>query len=343
MVRRELRVYNFLNRMRIGIEADSHRLDKCEENIEETPLDSDEYDGLILVNQQGNTQVLRSENYPYLWKNSAGKRTEYYRYSTLVREIMRHSISNYELFEHTFDNEGVLDIFRKLYCQSNIADQDALVHASVLNVSGMGILIAGPCRSGKTSLTLGFLREVGGKLVSDGISIIGQEKGLVQGFYLPRQVYLRFSSIYEDSILHDLLIGYDLDESPQYFDHEALKRIIEACAFHVDAGITVSRKKIARMYNTHTLPKTTINRLILTQYSDKLEIRDISFDEALKRLRSNELPLRGTFDNIGAQNEIMVPIKSQIKDDWLDCVSCRVISFDSQKHINPNTLMEIVR
>ncbi len=339
---RVFRFYNFLNKMRIGIHADASRLDKCEENIEETALDSKMYDGLIVVNQHGNTPILRDEAYPYLWKNSLGERIDYYRYSTLVRKITPHSELSYELSEYTSDNEGVLDTFRNLYCQSNAADQHALIHASVLNIKGKGIMIAGPCRSGKTSLTLGFLREMVGNLVNEGVSLIGKESGFFHGFYLPRQVYLRFLSISQDPVLHHLLTDYDLSESPQYFDHDTLQRIIRSCAFHVNAGITVSRRKIAQMYGINTSSMTTINKLILTEYSDHLKMRNIDSDESLKRLRSNEFPRKNTFNRVELQDEIKTPKISQIKEDWLENISSKIISFDSRKHISKDMLEDIL-
>ena len=340
---RELRAYNFLNKMRIGIYTDVCRLDKCEENIEETALESKAYDGLIVVNQHGNTPILRDETYPYLWKNSLGKRTDYYRYSTLVRKIMRHSESSYELSEYTSDNEGVLDTFRNIYCQSDMVGQNALVHASILNIGGRGILIAGPCRSGKTGLTLAFLKQMDAKFVNEGVSLIGHEHGSLQGFYLPRQVYLRFLSISQDQALHPLLYDYDLSESPQYFDHDTLQRIIKAKAFHVDAGITFSRKKIAQIYGIGTLPQTPIHRLVFTEYSNDFEMRDIDSDEALERLRSNEFPLKNTFNHLVAQTELRPPELSQILDNWLRNIRCKLLSYHLQKHLNRNTLEDLLR
>jgi len=342
-MKEELRVYNFLNKIRIGIKANTNQLDKCEENLEEIALNNSEYDRLIVVNTKSNNKILRDERYPYLWKKSKGKKTQYYRYSTLVREIIKNSDLSYELFEYTPDNEGILGTLRTIYCQSDVANKDALVHASILNINGEGIILVGPCRSGKTTLTLGFLREMKGRLINDGISLIHKKKDLLQGFYLPRPIYLRFFSIIQDPNLHNLLHEYNLRESYQYFDHEVLQKIIKENAMHVDAGITVSRRKVSQIYGIDTLTQTTINRLVLIDYSDNFKIYKISQSEALKKLRHNEFPLRDTFTLLKLQREIKPPEISQIKDGWLNKVSCKFISYDSKKHMNRHILEEILR
>ena len=338
----EFRVYNFLNRMRLGIQSESDRLNRCEDNIEEPATDSTKYDGTITVNQVRNNSIKKDENYPYLWEKKQGEKTDIFRYSTLVRTIVAHSDHNYELFEYTNDNEGVLDIFRHIYCQSDVARKNALVHASALNLNEKGILISGPCRSGKTTLTLSLLRNRLGKFVNEGVTLLDFDGNSLQSCYLPRQVYLRFSSIAQDPGLSSLLTNYDFDESPQYFDHDVLHNIIKAKAFHVDAGLTVSRKLFSQLYGIDTISTAPISRLFFTEYSNDVSIRSIDMPEALRRLRENEFPLRNTFNRVISQSEINSPEISQIKNNWLDGVDFKVISFSGDKDLGKNTLEDLL-
>ena len=62
----ELRVYNFLNRTRLGIRGESGRLNRCEDNLEERATGSTEYDGIIAINQVENASIKKDKSYPYL-------------------------------------------------------------------------------------------------------------------------------------------------------------------------------------------------------------------------------------------------------------------------------------
>jgi hypothetical protein len=340
-MKRELRVYNFLDKIKIGISADTGRLNKCEENIFENPSFYPEYDKLITVNQCGDIPIVKDKKYPYLWTQINKNKTDYYRYSTLIRSIIKHSGFNYKLLERTKDNEGVLDIFRNLYCQSDVAERNSLIHASILNIGGQGIVVAGPCRSGKTSLTLSLLKNFQGDLISEGISLLNLENSL-KGFYLPRQIYLRFSSILQNPELCQLLTDYDFNESSQYFDHEALHRIIKAKVFDVDAGINISRKKFSEIYKIKTSPSTPITKIIFTEYSKNLGVKKIYHKEALKKLRSREFPLINTFNRVVEQSKIKPPQTSQIKPSWLKNMVYILFSYDSKKHLNKNTLEHLL-
>ncbi len=342
MMALEFRVYNFLNKMKLGIRSECDSLNRYEENIEESAITSLKHDGIITVNQVGDIPIKKDKNYPYLWAKKQGEKTNIFRYSTLVRSIVTHSENSHELFEYTNDDEGVLDIFKHIYCQSDIASKNALVHASALNLNECGLLISGPCRSGKTTLTLSLLKNGLGKLVNEGLTLLDFKDNSLQSYYLPRQVYLRFSSIAKDPKLSSLLTNYNFNKSPQYFDHDALQNIINAKAFHVDAGLTISRKLFSQLYDIDTLSTTPINKLFFTEYSDNVSIKNIDKSEALRRLRENEFPLRNTFNRIISQNEISSPKITQIKNKWLANVDPKVISFNEKGDLGKNTLEDLL-
>lgn len=343
MMETQLRVYNFLDRIKVGIRAPVERLSSYEKNIQERPIVDSDYDAIIKVRLCSNKKIVKDKDYPYLWTKTKGNNTDYYKYSTLTRSIIQNSMTDYEILEYLKDDEGVLDIFRTIYCQSDASANNALIHASVLNINGKGTLIAGPCRSGKTSLTLALLENSGAELISEGISLIESEKNYLYGLYLPRQIYMRFSSISKHKKLESLLSDYNLNDSPQYLDHDAIKKIIQARAFHVDAGITVSRDMFSDLLNVRMKNKTKINSCIFTNYSPNLlGIQEINEAESIAMLKKSEFPINNTFNRVIMQNKIEHPEKSKISPTWIKGIKSKIIKFNANRHLTQSTLENLI-
>ena len=51
----------------MGIRGECDRLDRCEANIEESAMGSTEYDGIIAVNQVGDTSIKKDIIFWYGW------------------------------------------------------------------------------------------------------------------------------------------------------------------------------------------------------------------------------------------------------------------------------------
>jgi ABC-type microcin C transport system duplicated ATPase subunit YejF len=118
------------------------------------------------------------------------------RYDAHVQTIWKENPRVY----HTRSNMGVewtrvLDCFKKIYYDTEGSKNKALVHGALVNVSGKGIFLVGECRSGKSTLMMNLLERLGGNFVTGGNTLLESNGNGITGFYLPRDVYLRFSSI----------------------------------------------------------------------------------------------------------------------------------------------------
>jgi len=344
------RIYNYLGEMKIAIEGSKYKLDRYEKNIDEIPSFGDNYDAIIKIEDGDISEIIKNKKYPYLWSKPNFEQLplqgiDYYRYGTKVRTIWMMSQLEYSVKDYILDDDGILDIFRRIYCDSNFSRDKTLIHGSLLQLKNKGVLVVGPCRSGKTTLTLSFLDQKGLELISEGISLISsKENKQFRGYYLPRSIYLRFSLISDIEKLTPLIGDYDLSESTQYFDHDAIKRIIQSKAFDVDAGITISRKKFSALMKTELKKSSLIDQIIFTKYSEDGNIAIIRLNQqnAFKLLRENEFPIRDTFGRIIHQQNIPPPESSIISPDWLNKVDCKLVSFDGHKKLTSSILEELL-
>ncbi len=344
------RIYNYLGEMKIAIEGSEHKLDRYERNIEEVPSFGEDYEAIIRIEDIDRSEIIKDKKFPYSWSKPNIEQLplqgmDYYRYGTKIRTIWVVSQLEYFVKDYVLDDDGILDIFRRIYCDSNFSRDKALIHGSLLQLKDRGILVVGPCRSGKTTLTLSFLDQKGLELISEGISLFSSmgDKQLI-GYYLPRSIYLRFSSITDIEKLVPLLRDYDLSESTQYFDVDAIKKIIQSQYFDVDAGITLSRKLFSGLMKIKLKKSSLINQIIFTRYSrdGNVEITALNQQDAFKLLRENEFPLRDTFGRIIHQQDIFPPQNSIILPNWLDKVDCKLVSFDGHRQLTSSVLEELL-
>lgn len=345
----ERKVYDYLGDMRIAIEGQVSKLNRYELNIEEKPF-LGEFDALIKVEEGPITEIKIDKRHPYLWVKPNLERlpisgVDYYRYGSKVRSHWENSSFEHTIKDYLLDDEGGLEAFRHIYCTSPLSIRKALVHGTSLKIGEKGFLIVGPCRSGKTTLSLSLLDKFRGQLIGEGISLISLEEERLQAHYLPRQVYARFSSISQMERLFPLLDNYNLSEATQHLDHEAIRKIIVAKAFHVDAGISITRQKFAELMKIKLMRSFQISNIIFPIYSagDSLHISSLNIIEALNLLKENEFPKNSTFLRIRSQRDIQPPLDSIISSDWLKGISCRKIHFDGHRNLSSSLLEELIK
>ena len=160
------RIYNYLGEMKIAIEGSEHKLDRYERNIEEVPSFGGDYDAIIRIEDRDHSGIIKDKKFPYSWSKPNLEQLplqgiDYYRYGTKIRTIWVVSPLEYFVKDYVLDDDGILDIFRRIYCDSNFSRDKTLIHGSLLQLKDRGVLIVGPCRSGKTTLTLSFLEQKG--------------------------------------------------------------------------------------------------------------------------------------------------------------------------------------
>jgi hypothetical protein len=282
------RVFDYNGITRIGFEGPKNLLERIAENLESEVSQDTAADCEIKINQaEYPTQIVKDKKFDYLTINKpeAAEQSSisYRRYNTHVRTIHQKSARDYMVDVNVeLDEASGLICVRNYLSNHLLLSQYPLLHSSLLNLNGAGILIPGDARQGKTALSVYLLQEQGASFVSDE-NVILDTSGDIRGLYVPRTPRVRFSTIAESKlsrVLEDITIA----NATQYIDPDAIERIISARCFNVDAGIAFSRRAFRHLLGAGSQESSPIDVVLFPYYSETTSVRGTSYKEGIQRI-----------------------------------------------------------
>ena len=327
------RVFDYNGITRIGIEGPKNLLERIAENLESEVSQDSAADCQIRINQaEYPIEIVKDKEFDYLTITKTGAAEQssisYRRYNTHVRTIHQKSTRDYEVDVNVeLDEASGLICVRNYLNNHNLLSQYPLLHSSLLNLNGVGILILGDSRQGKTALSVYLLQETGASFVSDE-NVILNTSGLIKGLYVPRTPRVRFSTIAESKlsiVLDDITIA----NATQYIDPDAIERIIGARCFYVDAGIAFSRKAFCNLLSASSQESSPINIVLFPDYSETTSVRRINYKEGIQRLSKFGLIRKSEIDPKELEQTIVD--LSQQKFEGVDFIEVGFSSIKSLK------------
>jgi len=314
------KVFDYAGISKIGITGSTNLLERIAENMESEISESISFDCRIDINQaKTQIEIKKDKRFDYLTieKTKAPEQhsIKYTRYNTPVRTIHEKSDGNYAV-----DVNVVLDEASGLICVRNhlnnhpVVSQYPLLHASLVNLNGKGILISSDSRQGKTTSAIYFLQELGATFVGDENVFLNISQGSVKGLYVPRTSRVRFSTIAESGLskaLEDVLVT----NATQYIDPDAIQRIIESKSFDIDAGMAFSRKAFCNLLGTTSQESSAIGIILFPKYSNdkSVRIKRVGLEEGVERLSKYGLTRKSEIDQKELQKTTVQFQPSQFK------------------------------
>lgn len=245
----------------------------------------------------------------------------YYRYGVLARTIWRTTSHVFNVRSRTFRDEvSILECFRDLYLQESVSSSLALVHGSLVQVSGVGVLITGACRAGKTTLVIRLLSETRGAiLIADGLCLLGRAADGVVGQYIPRRMYVRFGTVFDCEQLRHLGHHPCDCNATQVLDSSTIRRIMQNESRNVDLSLTMTRRAFVNALGSASSPSTLIGHVVVLEYCDgsNASLERLSPFATEAALRRHEFPKHPRFGRIERQPEVRPPSRSAIGCHWL--------------------------
>lgn len=310
------KVFDYAGISTIEVEGPKNLLERIAENVEEEIEDSLSPSCRIKINQsESPVEIEKNKQFAYLTINKTGTAKQpairYTRYNTHVRTIHQKSPNNYEVYANVaLDESSGLICIRNHLSNHPELTQYPLLHASLINIDGAGILIPGNSKQGKTTLATYLLQEQEASFISDE-NVILDEKQL-KGLYVPRTPRVRFSTIAESG-LSKVLGDISIANATQYIDPDAIKRIIDAPSFDIDAGIAFSRKVFCDLLGTISQESSFVDVVLFPIYKEggNLKVRKLGSEEGVQRLSKTGLirkshidpkELKETVINLNASN-----------------------------------------
>ena len=344
------RTYDYLNEGNISIDAPTEILERIEKNLEETPNNNLSTLGTIKINQRGSNLEIEKDNFhPYLWtrKNMSKdyEGVDFMRYGSHVQTIWKRNPRDYEVTTNCgIDWNGALNCFKKIYYDTELSKKKTLIHGALTKIRGKGILMVGGCRSGKSTLLMSLLDSLGGVFITEGNTLVEKRNEDLIGHYLPRDVYIRFSSIVDSKRLYSSMEDICSCEATQPIDMDAINKIIKAKAFHVDAGLNYSRERFVNLMGITKSSKSQIDRIIFIDYANgcPLLIKNLSTDEALKKMKRREFPKNTRLGKIQHQSEIQPPQKSLIEENWFANSTPLSLSYNRSSDLTKTVLEDLL-
>jgi len=306
------KVFNYAGISTIEIRGPPNLLERIADNMEGETGNSLISNCTININQSESLfKIEKDKRFDYLTINKTGTVEQpfiiYTRYDTHVRTIHQKSPNDYEVNANVARDEasGLICIRNHLSTHPELT-QYPLLHASLLNLDGRGILIPGSSRQGKTTLAVYLLQEHGAAFVSDENVILDINGENVRGLYVPRTPRVRFSTIVESGlskVLQDIRIA----NATQYIDSDAIERIIEARSFNVDAGIVFSRRVFCNLLGTDSKESSPVNMVLFPKYKEggNLNVRELGLEEGIQRLSKTGLARKSDIDPKELQETII--------------------------------------
>jgi len=297
------KVFDYVGMSKIEVRGPEDLLERIAENIERETYNYQNPDCIININQSENpVRIEKDKRFPYLTIERFGTAEQpsikYTRYNTPVRTIYKKSSDSYEVDSHVvMDESASLICIRNHINNHPVLSQYPLLHASLLNLNGQGILIPGNSRQGKTTLTVYLLQEYGASFVSDENVFLDIRKKNVRGLYVPRNPRVRFSTIAESG-LSRALEDIELANATQYIDQDAIERIIATHSFDVEAGLAFSRKAFCNLLGTSSQESSLVNLVLFPTYKENgnLSFKKLGLGEGMHRLSKTGLMTKSDID-----------------------------------------------
>jgi len=344
-----VRVYPYLGEISIAVNASEGLLNRLEGNIEESPIKTNNYDGIVKVEETNFREIVKDKNFRYASTKPnyefPFEGYDYLRYNTLVRTIWKERDTVFYVRNHLPNDEsGILQCLKKIYYATPASRDKSLIHSSTINLGGQGILIVGKYRSGKTTLTFKLMEELGASLIEVGHSLISFNNQLI-GNYSLRALYARFSTVFNSAYLFPLLQNVDDCEAQQPIDKDALENIIKSKAFHVDAGLCLSRRKLCDLFGKKiTTSGTRIKKIIFPEYSptEGVKIFSLQLDEAYGKITEREFPKDTGIGKVLHQTKITPPEHSNLNKIWFEDLEFKRVIFSDWNDLTKSMLEDII-
>ena len=277
------RIFDFCERFSIRVRASDPLLERIAGNIQ-IGKKSVSPSGLIEIHEPEKYETItKDKRYPYLTTkiNPVTGAFEYYRYNTFVRSIRAGEGNFYDVHVNVQGDETAALICFRNFCNSHPLLADAkLVHATLVNLDGEGILMSGDTRSGKTTLMVYLMQQFKAGLISEDNVYLERN---MEGLYFPKVPRIRFSTI-RDSCLSPLLINLEQTDATQYWDIDSIEKVVAQGTLDIDGGLAISRRKLAEMCGVGTLGSTKVDKVIFPWYSQELSFKEIGQEEGFKML-----------------------------------------------------------
>ena len=263
------RVFDFCGRFNVGIRATESLIDRIAGNIQTeikeviaTPK------SVIEIHEpRAYEAIVKDKKYPYLTVkvNPSTGATEYYRYNTFIRTIRVVSEGHYDVNVNTEGDEAAGLICFRNFCNSHHSlIQTPLVHASLVDLNGEGILMSGDSHSGKTALMIYLMQQLKAGMISEDNVYLEKD---MRGLYFPKVPRVRFSTV-RDSCLSPLLTNLQATDATQYWDIDSIERVVAQGTLDVDGGLAISRRKVAEMCGVKTSDSVQIDKVVFPSYSE---------------------------------------------------------------------------
>jgi hypothetical protein len=297
------KVFDYNHLTKICVRCNAGLLERISENIE-SPVNSSIADCTIKINQSNPTiEIVKDKSFDYQTiekqERDGGVSIKYRRYNTLVRTIHPEASGNY-----TVDTNLGYDEASGLIClRDHLSNHPGLLgkpllHASLIEINGKGVLISGDSRQGKTTSAVYFIQKQGAVFISDENVILDNSEGILQGIYIPRTIRVRFSTI-AHSDLSNVLEDVNLARATQYIDPDAIKNIIRTGNYQVDAGLAFSRRAFCELLGTTSKEKTPIKMVVFPKFSstNQVKLHKLSKAEGVERLEKSGLIRKTEIDS----------------------------------------------
>lgn len=288
------KVFDYNNLIRFKLECDPDLSARISNNLEPCiSTNSQSPDCSIKINQaHPPIKIIKDKRLAYLTvtKSQVEHRevVNYRRYGTDVRTINSLDRCNYIVNTNTeLDEESGLICIKNHLRNNQVVSDKPYVFASLVEVDGRGILIAGPKRYGKTTFMTYLLQEQKANLVSDDKLILDSYEGKALGLYVPGSIRVRFSTI-SDSNLAVALDNLPITDATQYLDPDAITKIIATKSYYVDEGLVFSRKSFCEILKVNSTERCFIDTVIFQRYAprDKAKLKRLDTDEGRYRLNN---------------------------------------------------------
>jgi len=209
----------------------------------------------------------------------------YYRYDTHIRTIKQKSFSHYEIDNKTQEDESSALICIRNHLSNNSRIDYPLLHASLVDVKGSGVLVAGGSMQGKTTMMIYLLQECGGTFVGDENIFLDSSSSKLRGLYVPRMIRVRFPTIAQ-SRLSDSLEDLSLTDATQYLDSDFIQQKLKSKDYTGEWGLAFSRKSFCQLLDADSAESSSIETVILPVYKEQRGIttRDVEEDEGIEKL-----------------------------------------------------------
>jgi len=281
------KIFDYCGRFSVRMDSSDSLLERISGNIHKEILyPKKDGDSIVNIHEPDNYDVIiKDKRYPYstFKVNPKSGDFEYYRYNTFVRSIKVVDDRKYEVKTNIDGDEASGLICFRNYCNRHPSMENLqLVHASLVELDGEGILISGDSRSGKTTLMVYLMEHLKAGIISEDNVYLERD---MQGLYFPKVPRVRFSTV-RDSCLSPLLDNISETDATQYWDLESIEELVSQGNLDVDGGLAISMRKVADMCGVNTNESTKIRKIIFPFYSPRgLNFRNVSTKDGVAMLR----------------------------------------------------------